>query len=452
MKINKTLKITLITLVVILLSIISFAGIYVKDKGRMVNTVKNYTLGMDLEGSRKIELDVNDSKETIKYDAEEKEISSEDTTTEVARTEERPVNDETVLVKENYKKVKSIVQKRLKTMGVSNYEIRLNEENGKIVVNIPENDNTDIIVAQLASQANFEIIDKDTNEVLMTNDDLKAVKAGYGTTSYGTTAIFVNIEFNKEGTEKFKNITNTYIETKSKNEETGEETTLTKEITLKLDGGTILTTHFDQEITNGILQLSVGSSSSATTEELQASLTNANNLAALLNNGKMPVIYEIETNQYVASEIENNNIALFTSLAIVILTIGMIYLIIKYKVNGILASISIVGYIATLLLVLRYTNTIITIYGLIAVVLSILITYITMLKVLKNNIKTENMKEAFKKAMLEVALIIVPVIIIAVIFAFNSWLPIFSFGMVIFWGIAISLLYNIIVTRTLLVD
>ncbi len=452
MKINKILKITLITLVVILLSIISFAGIYVKDKGRMVNTVKNYTLGMDLEGSRKIELDVNDSKETIKYDAEEKEISSEDTTTEVARTEERPVNDETVLVKENYKKVKSIVQKRLKTMGVSNYEIRLNEENGKIVVNIPENDNTDIIVAQLASQANFEIIDKDTNEVLMTNDDLKAVKAGYGTTSYGTTAIFVNIEFNKEGTEKFKNITNTYIETKSKNEETGEETTLTKEITLKLDGGTILTTHFDQEITNGILQLSVGSSSSATTEELQASLTNANNLAALLNNGKMPVIYEIETNQYVASEIENNNIALFTSLAIVILTIGMIYLIIKYKVNGILASISIVGYIATLLLVLRYTNTIITIYGLIAVVLSILITYITMLKVLKNNIKTENMKEAFKKAMLEVALIIVPVIIIAVIFAFNSWLPIFSFGMVIFWGIAISLLYNIIVTRTLLVD
>lgn len=452
MKINKTLKITLITLVVILLSIISFAGIYVKDKGRMVNEVKNYTLGMDLEGSRKIELDVNDSKETIKYDAEGKEIASTDTTTEAARTEEKPVNDETVLVKENYKKVKSIVQKRLKTMGVSNYEIRLNEENGKIIVNIPENDNTDIIVAQLASQGNFEIVDKDTNEVLMTNDDLKSVKAGYGTTSYGTTTIFVNIEFNKAGTEKFKNITNTYIETKSKNEETGEETTKAKEITLKLDGGTILTTHFDEEISNGILQLSVGSSSSATTEELQASLTNANNLAALLNNGKMPVVYEIETNQYIASEIENSNIALFISLAIVILTIGMIYLIVKYKVNGILASISIVGYIATLLLVLRYTNTIITIYGLIAIVLSILITYITMLKVLKNNMKIENMKEAFKKAMLEVVLIIVPTIIIAVIFAFNSWLPIFSFGMIIFWGIAISLLYNIIVTRTLLVD
>lgn len=452
MKINKTLKITLITLIVILLSIISFVGIYVKDKGRMVNTVKNYTLGMDLEGSRKVELDVDDSKETIKYDAEGKEIPSTDTETEAARTEEKPVNDETVLVKENYKTVKSIIQKRLKTMGVSNYEIRLNEENGKMQVNIPENDNTDTIVAQLASQGNFEIVDKDTDEVLMTNDDLKSVKSGYGTTSYGTTAIFVNIEFNKEGTEKFKNITNTYVETKSKNEETGEETTTTKEITLKLDGETILTTHFDEEIANGILQLSVGSSSSSTAEELQTSLVNANNLAALLNNGKMPVVYEIETNQYVASEIENCNIALFISLAIVVLTVGMIYLIIKYKVNGILASISIVGYIATLLLVLRYTNTIITIYGLIAIVLSILVTYITMLKILKNNIKTENMKEAFKKAMLEVVLIIVPIIIIAVIFAFNSWLPISSFGMVIFWGIAISLLYNIIVTRTLLVD
>ena len=42
----------------------------------------------------------------------------------------------------------------------------------------------------------------------MTNGDLKAVKAGYGTTSSGATTIFVNIEFNKEGTQKFKDITN----------------------------------------------------------------------------------------------------------------------------------------------------------------------------------------------------------------------------------------------------
>lgn len=286
----------------------------------------------------------------------------------------------------------------------------------------------------------------------MTNDDLKSVKAGYGTTSYGTTTVFVNIEFNKEGTEKFRNITNTYVATKVTNEETGEETTKNKEVTLKLDDGEILTTHFDEEVTNGVLQLSVGSSSSSSTEDLQASLTNANNLAALLNNGKMPIVYEIENNQYIASEVESDNIALFISLAIVALTIGMIYLIIKYKEKGILSSISLIGYIALLLLVLRYTNIVITLYGLVAIILSLFITYITIVKVLENNKKVENLGIAFEKAILRTMLILVPIAVIAVVFAFNSWLWISSFGTIIFWGIAISLLYNVIITRALLLE
>ena len=377
MKINKILKITLITLVVILLSIISFVGIYVKDKGRMVNIIKDYNLGMDLEGYRRIDINVDTSKEKINYDEEGKVIASTDTTTKVASSEEKAKNDESVLVKENYKQTKTIIEKRLKTMGLSAYEIRLNEENGDIVLNIPEDENTDVIVSQIASQGKFEVVDKDTSEVLMTNDDLKSVKAGYGTTSYGTTTVFVNIEFNKEGTEKFRNITNTYVATKTTNEETGEETTKNKEITLKLDGGAIITTHFEEEVTNGVLQLSVGSSSSSSVEEMQASLTNANNLSALLNNGKMPIVYEIANNQYIASEVENDNIALFISLAIIALTIGMICLIIKYKEKGILSCISLIGYIAALLLVLRYTNIVITIYGLVAIILSIFVAYIS---------------------------------------------------------------------------
>ncbi len=451
MKINKILKITLITLVVILLSIISFVGIYVKDKGRMVNIIKDYNLGMDLEGYRRIDINVDTSKEKINYDEEGKVIASTDTT-KVASSEEKAKNDESVLVKENYKQTKTIIEKRLKTMGLSAYEIRLNEENGDIVLNIPEDENTDVIVSQIASQGKFEVVDKDTSEVLMTNDDLKSVKAGYGTTSYGTTTVFVNIEFNKEGTEKFRNITNTYVATKTTNEETGEETTKNKEITLKLDGGAIITTHFEEEVTNGVLQLSVGSSSSSSAEEMQASLTNANNLSALLNNGKMPIIYEIANNQYIASEVESDNIALFGALAILILTIGMVYLIIKYKEKGILSSISLIGYIAALLLVLRYTNIVITIYGLVAIILSIFVTYITIVKVLENNKKMENIERAFEKAILRIMFILVPIAVIAVVFAFNSWLWTFSFGTVIFWGIAISLLYNVIITRALLLE
>lgn len=439
-QINKTLKISLIILIIILVSIISFMGVYVLDKGRMVNKVNNYQLGMDLGGSRRIELAVNTSKQTIKYDKDGKEIASNDSTTTVERQEEKPVNEENMLTSNNYKSVKNILEKRLKTMQVNDYEIRLNETNGNITINIPENENTDIIVSQISYQGKFDIIDNDTKEVLMTNEDLKTVKAGYGQAQTGATTIFVNIEFNKQGAEKLKNITNTYREIKQQNQETGEEETVKKQIALNIDGSAILTTYFDEEISNGVLQLSVGTSSAnATTQELQESLTRANNLAALLNNGKMPVVYQINQNQYIASEITNQNIAIFTSLCIIVTTVLMIYVIIKYKEKGILAGISLIGYIAILTLVLRYTNVVITVNGIIALVLSTILNYILILKLLNS-----------EKEILKFVLTLVPVFIIAVVFTFNNWLPIFSFGMIMFWGVAISLIYNLSITRALL--
>ncbi len=447
MKINKSLKITLIILVIILLSIISFIGIYVQNKGRMVNVVSDYKLGMDLEGSRRMELAVNTSKQTIKYDKDGKQIESTDTETKAEKEEEKPINEESVLTTQNYKTTKKILEKRLKTMGVNNYEIRLNETNGKITLNIPENDNTDLIVSQIGYQGKFEIVDNDTKEVLITNNDIKTVKAGYGTNSAGTTTIFVNIQFNKEGTEKFKNITNTYQEVKTTNSETGEETTTKKQIEIKVDDSKLLTTYFAEEVTDGLLQLSVGSSSAkSTTDELQDSLTRANNLAALLNNGKMPIVYQVAQNQYIASEITNQNIAIFTSLSIIIATVAMIYIIIKYKERGILASIALVGYIATLLIVLRYTNVVITLDGIASIVISALLSYMLIIQILKSE------KETYKQNIVKYVLTIVPAAIIAVVFTFNRYLPIFSFGMVMFWGIVINLLYNLIITRALLIS
>ena len=307
-----------------------------------------------------------------------------------------------------------------------------------------------MIVAQLQYQGKFEIVDKDTNEVLMTNNDLKSVKSGYGTTAYGTTAIFVNFEFNKEGTEKFKNITNTYVEVPSTNEETGEETKTAKEISINVDGETLLSTHFDEEVSNGILQLSVGAATS--TEDLQESLMTANNLAALLDSKMMPIVYEVAQNKYVASEITADNIELFISLSIAVLTLGMVYLIIKYKEKGIFTSISLVGFVAVLLLVLRYTNVMITVDGIVAIILSVFLNYLLLINILDNMTKKENAKEAFNKSVARFLFNIVPVVIIAIVFTFNSWLPVFSFGMVMFWGILVNLAYNYVITRAILID
>lgn len=445
MKINKILKMVLATLIIVLVAAISFGGIFVKDKGKYSNVVKDYQLGMDLKGSREVKLKVSDATKTINYDANGKEISSTDTETEVATSEEKKVNDETILNSDNYKLSKKILENRLNAMKINYYETRLDEENGSFIINIPENEDTDTIVAQLQYQGKFEILDNDTQEVLMTNDDLKSVKAGYGSTSSsssgGTTVVFLDLQFNKEGTEKFKNITNTYVETTTTDSETGEEKTNTKEIKITIDDSALLTTHFDKEISNGLLQLSVGSSSTSSVEELQESYKQANNLAALLNNGKMPIVYTTDSNQYIASQITNENIAYFISLCIVGITGGMIYLVIKHKDKGIIAIFYLIFYIAILLLIIRYTNVVITVSGLVAISISFVLAYMAMINRLYNYSKTTDKKEAYKKSVLQTLLILVPVCIIAIVFTFNSWQPISSFGMITFWGSLLSILY-----------
>lgn len=449
--INKNLKIAIIILIIVLLSVVSFIGIFTQDKNNMKNIIKDYTLGMDLVGTRKIELDVNKSNKTINYDAQGNKIKSTDTETEIASTKEEPVNNQNVLNKENYIASKNVIEKRLETMEVPDYTIRQNEEDGMILLQLPEDTNTDKIVAQLQYQGLFEIVDADTQEVLMNNDDLESVKAGYGTTSSNsnTTTIFLNIQFNKEGTNKFKDITNKYIETKTTQEESTQETTSIKKIKIQIDGEELLSTYFQKEISNGLLQLSVGSSSTTTTnEELQDYMLQASNMAALLNSGKMPVVYTTAQNKYIASDITNQTLAIVISIGIALLVLGMIYLIIKYKKVGILSSISLIGFIAILLIVLRYANVMITIEGISSIALSIILNYLILIYIMKNMKEKEENKvfNAFKK----IIKILIPIYIVAIVFTFSGWLPIYSFGMVMFWGLSVNILYNLIVTEQLL--
>ena len=442
MKKFKGLKITVIVLLIILLSMVSFIGIYVQDKNQVKNILPEYILSRDLKGHRRIELKVNDEvKETKKYDADNNLITND--TTEVARTEEIKVNSEEMLTKENYEASKKVIEKRLEEMQVNNYDIRQNLENGTIILELPEDDNTDRTVGQLSLQGKFEIIDKDTNEVLMTNDDLKSVQSRYGTTSSGTTSIVLNIQFNKEGTEKFKNITNTYIQITKTVEQEGEEAkeeTETKEISIKIDDTTLLSTHFSEQVTNGLLQLSVGSSTNSTTEELQEYAKEATSMAALLDSGKMPIVYEVEQNKYILSEVTQDVIAKVIVALIIILTLAIIYLIIKYKGKGILAGISIIGYVALLLLAIRYANVEVSIAGIIEILFSTLINYMLVVSMLKE----EKINNAIKKY----SLILIPTLVIAIAFTFAN----IAVGILLFWGIVIAMLYNISVTNLLLRD
>ena len=445
--IMKNIKILTIILLIVLVSMIGFFGIYKQNKNQMSNIVKDYSYAMDLNGARTLKLVLNS------------ENSDEEKT------------------EENYQKAKTIIEKRLKKLGIEEYKIALNSENGEMIIQMPEDTSTDSIVSNLTTVGKFEIIDSETNEVLLDNNSIQSSSVLYNTTTSGT-SVYLEIEFNKEGKSKLEEVSKTYV--KSKNTTTSENNTSTentttedtnsseetntttdtttsteKKITMKIDDKEIMSTYFEEPITTGKIQLSVGSASTDTTT-LNGYIQQAQNVATELDCGKLPVKYDLEKNQYILSNISKQDLTYIVIAITVIAVIAIIILTIKYKSNGLLTGIAYVGFTALYLLLIRYTNVTISIESIFAIAIVLILNYIFTAMLLYNikklkEEKTENvMNESISKTYIKFFNRIIPICIMVVAFCFVKWTPMSSFGMTAFWGIVMIAIYNAVVTNSLM--
>ena len=442
---ERRLKIILITLLIILLAIISFAGLFVQNTKFMENIIPEYQLGMDLKGYRTITLLVSDEEETIYYDKDGNVVSSAQ---DDGTSKKVPVNNEEDLTSENYKKARDLMKQRLEHLGISEYLIRLDEENGSVTVQIPEDNITDTASQFLYTRGNFELKDADTGEVLLDSSNLKEVTMGYSTLSSGT-AVYLSFEFNKNSVEKLREISTTYV---SSTDEDGEETE--KEVTLSIDGSTLLTTTFDEEITNGVIPINLGAATDSST--LSSYMGQARNIALLVNDGPLPLEYTIDQNRYIKSDITLDSAMVPAIILAVALVIGFIVLIIKYKKLGLFAIISYIGYMAILLLAVRLFNLVVTLEGICGIVIAMVLNYILLVYLLHSLKHTEKdlaqYKIAYNKAIISMALVLIPTLIIGIVLCFAAWNPAYSFGTIIFWAVFIMAIYNISITRILFLN
>ena len=492
----KKIKIITMIVLIILIAMVSFFGVYTQVQNRMENQVRDYALDMDLDGARYVRLTVNKESTDVIKDANGNEVETDEEMTDeqIAENgytkESVPNNSADVITVENYEKTKKIIAERLETQVVGEYEISLDNETGDILVQIPENSYTDTFVSNMNTVGKFEIIDANTKEVLMDNNDIKKVNVMYGsdsTTSTSGTTVYLNIEFNKQGTEKLENISNTYVKTEEDTTNTTAEdtnttaedtntaetentttenttedgtstetdTTEAKEITMKIDDEEIMTTSFDEPIENGRLQLSMGT---ATTDAgtLQDNISRATSIASVLDSGNLPIQYDIALNEYVLSDITNTHIEYLALAVGIVLLIGFIILIVRYRVNGLLSAIAFIGLISLYLLVIRYTNVSVSIQGIVGIIVTIILNYIFVNKILltikksENNKKLATIKEGIKESYKEFFMKLIPICISVIVFCFINWTTISSFGMVMFWGITLIALYNYLITATML--
>ena len=462
MKKGKTVKLILMILICVLVILVGFVGIYVKDSNFYHNILPEYSLAPDLKGATILEFEVDDSSETIYYDKEGKKVDSSTVTDENKKdytTEEKPINEKEALTTENYKEVVKIMQERLNFLQTDQYRLDLDEKTGKIVLTFEDN-YPDDIHSILPMEGSLKLIDSTTEEVIIDNTNFQSAEASYASTETGYTA-YIHLKLNESGLQKINDIDKYKVipsvdenAENTENDENTEDTENTEETTNKLkvmfdDDEIAEITYDDILLTGKTLRLTTDSDLTSNST-IQSKLNTNTIVAKLATIGKSPVIYNITAEEYIQSNVASD-IPYIVIIIAVIACIIALYFIIRYRWNGLLAMLAFAAITALFLIIIRLTKIEISLNGFAGFLILIVLNTILVQNILsviqnKERVFSENVKKAYLKSMDVFAI----TLIIFVVLAFSAMTVINSMGLLIFWGWLVILLGNLILTVPML--
>lgn len=446
MKTRKKLKLILMILICILVILIGFVGIYVKTTNKYSNKIPDYKLASDLKGSTVLGLEVDDSKDTVYYDSEGKKVETSEVTDENKdqyTSKEEKVNNDENLTEENYTRTLEILKERLKFLQVDQYNLDLDKKTGKIILTF-EDEYPEDVESILPMEGKLELTDSNTSDVILDYSDVKSADATYASTDDGYT-VYMTLKLTDNGVNKINNIE----KYKKSTDEEGQETT--NNFKVQFDEDQIEEVSYDDIVLTGKSLRITLASNITSNSTVNSKLNTATVVAKLTTIGKTPVVYSITAEEYVKTAVDMNVFYGVLIAIIVVIAIIYIYLIVKYRLNGLLTAISTIANIALFTILIRLTNITISLNsfaGIVALVIVNMYLVINILKALKNTDKTfgENLKEAYLKS---IDVLLISLIIFAV-FAFSKMTVISSMGLLLFWGWLVVVLGNLLLTVPML--
>ena len=466
-KFLKTIRLIAILLLMLFIIVIGFVGVYARNNGVWENVLPKYSLGMDFDGYSELHFELDNAEDTkeifvdengnykgdvIKQksqtateNSEGSEKATESKVTEVNpeteyKIEKRtiPRNDPSKINIENFEKTKNIIQKRLEKYNLYEYNIRQDSVTGKIVLEVPNDAETELKASLVTTIGKLEFVDSQTGVLLLEDSNLKNASPYGMTNESGQYEVYLQLDFDETGKEILKDITSKYIQ---KTDENGKVTSKTVEV--RLDGQSILITSFKNPVDSGTIHVPMGDVTTDYNKYYQL-IENVQEVADLLNEEKLPLVYKVTDEVGMQSIITKDTINISLIIYVLVVVAISIYLIIKYKLEGLKQAIFNIGYLATVLILFRYINVVITFNSAIALVILVAINYIFSIKFLNKLNEENNRKVALKGALKEIYLAIVPVVIIAIIFTFMSAVVINSVGTALFWGLLVQALFSLL--------
>ena len=285
-------------------------------------------------------------------------------------------------------------------------------------------------VSQDPSDPSKVIIDKE----VMTGNEVKSASAEFGQTEEGMSksSYFVNLELTDEGQKKFADATGRLVG---------------QPIYIVMDGNVISAPTVQQRI---------DSPSCVITGEFEAEEAKA--LAANIKSGQLPFSLEQVEVRTVSATLGDEALGNAMKAGIIGVILVMLFMIIIYRLQGLMASFALLGYIGIVFVILANLHINLTLPGIAGIILSI------GMAVDANVVIFERIKEelrlgktvrsavdaGFNRALSAVVDSNITTIIAAVILWWLGTGTIKGFGVTLFIGIVVSMLSAIFITKFLL--
>lgn len=230
--------------------------------------------------------------------------------------------------------VKAILDLRLVSQNVTDYEIYPDYTNDRITVRFPwksdeKNYNADEAIKELAATAEltFRMGTDQSGEVIVTGKNVKRAYSSYQQTDQsGVREHVVNLEFDSEGAEKFSQATLTASQNNS-------------QISIWMDDDMISAPSVSKQIPDGECYISGGGDNGFTAEE-------AAKLANTINAGALPFGLTVESYGTISPSLGSYALEAMGIAAIVAMCFIFAFMTIMYRLPGFIAFIALLGQMA----------------------------------------------------------------------------------------------------------
>lgn len=247
----------------------------------------------------------------------------------------------------------AIMRNRVDKLGVTEPNI-LQEGEDRILIELPGVEDPEAAIEIIGKTAQLEFQTADGNTVL-TGKDLADAQEGKDPQ---TGEFFVGLKLNAEGVKKFADVTTQLV---NQYPEVNGQRDSRRVIAILLDGEVLQAPYVIEPITTGDGARITG----------YADLKEAHNIAVLLRSGALPVPVEIIEKRTVGPTLGADSIAKSMKAGLVGLIAIMLFMLLFYRVPGIIANISLVLYTLIVLSVMAGIKATLTLPGIAGILLSI---------------------------------------------------------------------------------